>query len=375
MGPVNYFINSNYQMLARPINYRPMGYVPSLDGLRCIAVLVVMFLHAHFQLGKSGSLGVDIFFTLSGFLITTLLLEEYAEKGGICLKAFFTRRFFRLFPALYLLLTILTIYLFLFLSGSVRNAVGFEILSSALYINNISWLWGWGNQGLLLGHTWSLAVEEQFYIIWPLVLMVFIHLRFTKALLGLLFMTVLFSWIGKSNDIAGPILASLLHESIMIGCLGALMRWYRMVNGVGEIVTLSSVMFLVIVGVFPFDFYQTLFDLGLRGWVAVITVIAIFGLLEKPTGITSQLLGNRVFVFIGKISYGLYLWHVPIFRLFKSHAHIDPTTAFLLKFVVVFGVSSLSWFLIEKKCTMIGRNLSRRIQQKAKQSLFKVSAS
>jgi len=352
-----------------------LGYIPSMDGLRCIAVVVVMLLHAHFQLGKNGSLGVDIFFALSGFLITTLLLEEYASRGRISLKGFYIRRFFRLFPALYLLLIVLIIYSAVFLSGTVQNEVNLEILSSALYLNNISWFWGWGNKGHLLGHTWSLAVEEQFYLLWPLILVMFIHLRRTKLLIVLLALTVLFSWIGKSLDILSPVSTSLLHESILIGCLGALLRWHGMAREMPELVTLMLVIFLLVVGIVPFEFYQILFDLGLRSWIAVVTAIAIFGLLNSPGSVTNKFLSNRAFVLVGKISYALYLWHVPIFKLFKSYVNIDPTFAFLLKFIVVFVVSYLSWILIENRCTLFGRNLSRRIHLKAAQAVPKLSVS
>lgn len=135
-----------------------LGYVPALDGLRAIAVTMVMFLHAHFFLGKNGAIGVDIFFTLSGFLITTLLLEEFQKKGTIEILSFYFRRTLRLFPALYLMLLFVLIYALITNNVEDKHSLFKEITASALYINNVVYGIGWwkGYAPIALAHTWSL---------------------------------------------------------------------------------------------------------------------------------------------------------------------------------------------------------------------------
>src|SRR5688572_31370589 len=104
-----------------------LGYVPALDGLRAIAVILVMLTHANFQLGENGILGVDIFFALSGFLITTLLIEENFRRGHISLFGFYTRRAFRLFPALYIILVLILLYALVFTNGKEQITIIWEI--------------------------------------------------------------------------------------------------------------------------------------------------------------------------------------------------------------------------------------------------------
>ena len=155
-----------------------IGYLPALDGLRAIAIILVMLTHANFQLGANGILGVDMFFALSGFLITTLLLEENESNTKISLAGFYVRRAFRLFPALYIMLFVIFCYALFFTSTVTEKIIIFsEIKAAGLYLYNISWNWGWATEGLLLAHTWSLAVEEQFYLLWPLIFIIVLKLK------------------------------------------------------------------------------------------------------------------------------------------------------------------------------------------------------
>jgi peptidoglycan/LPS O-acetylase OafA/YrhL len=345
-----------------------LGHIPALDGLRAVAVILVMLTHANFQLGKNGILGVDIFFTLSGFLITTLLLEEYDKFDKISLKAFYVRRSLRLFPALYIMLAAALLYSCL-LSGAVQKTIQLEILSSALYLNNISWLWGWGDEGLLLGHTWSLAVEEQFYLIWPLVLILALKFR---AMPLLTFAVLCFiGWISffKLSGNISLINMSLFRETIFIGCLAAILRWTGRLNfNITEYVVLLLLVVVIAFGVFPFKWFAT-FQLAVaRSLVGVIAAIVIIAVVNKPSGIAGKLMGFSPLVIIGKISYGLYLWHVPVFHIFKSYATFAPSVSFILKFAVTFLLAGLSWLLIEQRATALGRSISGRLMFKPKLS-------
>ena len=207
------------------------GYVPELDGLRGVAILAVMIFHAGAPFLKGGFIGVDIFFVLSGFLITSLLIEEFDNTKSVSLKNFYMRRILRLGPALILLLTV-----FCSLSVALLNrkeAAGniVEALISLFYMSN----WARAFQIYppdLLGHTWSLSIEEQFYIFWPLILITL--LRTAKSRWTIFFAAILialsamFMRIGLS--ISGSSAMRLYNgldtraDSLMTGCaLGILL--------------------------------------------------------------------------------------------------------------------------------------------------------
>ena len=157
------------------------GYLPGLDGLRALAVLAVLLFHGGVALFAGGFLGVEVFFVVSGYLITLLLLREHDKSGSIDLKAFWGRRARRLLPAVFTLIALTLAYALIFLPeeiGGLRK----DALSAVVYVTN--WWLVFGNQPYfevmgrpsLLQHLWSLAVEEQFYLVWPVVF--FVLLRF-----------------------------------------------------------------------------------------------------------------------------------------------------------------------------------------------------
>jgi peptidoglycan/LPS O-acetylase OafA/YrhL len=334
-----------------------IGYIPSLDGLRAIAVFLVMLLHAHFQFGNGGSVGVDIFFALSGFLITTLLLEEYYSNGRISLSGFYLRRIFRLFPALYLMLLIILLYTIFFAQSFSKIIIQKEIFASTIYLNNISYLWEC--KSLILGHTWSLAIEEQFYFIWPFTLVIVLrYFTINKLLYGLLSFIVVIWFVKLSKFI--PVINALIFESLFIGCLFALLRWKIKTLRISNFITVLSFLILIIIGIFPLSIPTILFNNYYRGSFGIISSFLILGLVQNKDSILSKILGSRFFVYFGKISYALYLWHLPVFRWFLWHSTLLPYITFILKFIVTFILAILSLELIEKKSIKIGRKLSDR---------------
>jgi peptidoglycan/LPS O-acetylase OafA/YrhL len=268
-----------------------MGHIPALDGLRAIAVILVLLTHANFQLGDNGILGVDIFFALSGFLITTLLLEEYKKRNEVSLSAFYVRRTFRLFPALYTMLVFVFLYALLFREGDELSSIIGEVISSALYLNNISWSWGWGDKGLLLGHTWSLAVEEQFYLLWPWFVILGLSLKSLRSLTVALAILIIVAFSLKISGNMSSIGKSLIHEAIYIGCLAALVRWtigHKI--KIPDYVALTLIVFMIIVGVLPIKWYKDIHDAGGRSMMALVTSIVIISLVSHQNGLTSRLL-------------------------------------------------------------------------------------
>jgi len=345
-----------------PILKKNIGYIPALDGLRAIAVMLVLFTHANFFLGSNGFLGVDMFFVISGFLITTLLLEENKKRNKISLKAFYIRRTLRLFPALYILCFIVFIYAIFFRHGHDKISIFQEVYSSLLYVNNISWYWDWGKEGLLLGHTWSLAIEEQFYLIWPWFILLALRFNFLRSLTFCLIVFIIsFKLLCFTGNVS-TIMKSMIYESIYIGCLTALIRWLIDFKfKVPEFISLILIGIILLVGLLPLHFYKEIHGLYGQSVVAILTAIAILNLINHPEGFTTKLLSTPPMVWVGKISYGLYLWHVPIFKIFKYHSTFPPTISFVLKFALTFLFATLSWMIIEKKSTEFGRKLSKKI--------------
>src|SRR3954447_20444420 len=164
--------------VARPVSAVP--YLPGLDGMRALAVIAVMVYHANPSWLPGGFLGVEVFFVISGYLITLLLIGEHERSGTVSLRGFYTRRARRLLPALFTLLVAITIYTALFNRDALGQPRG-DVLAALAYVSN--WYQIWVGQGYTaagdfspLRHLWSLAVEEQFYLVWPLVMIGLIRL-------------------------------------------------------------------------------------------------------------------------------------------------------------------------------------------------------
>src|SRR3954451_14453109 len=167
-----------------------LGYIPALDGLRAIAVIAVLLYHGDQKWIPGGFLGVDVFFVISGYLITCLLLSDYQQTDGIGLKRFWYRRARRLLPALFTMLFVVSLYAILFLPDVLSQLRG-EVIAALFYVENwflvfrnLSYFQSTGRQPLLQ-HVWSLAVEEQYYLFWPLILMLVLTVwgKSRKALL------------------------------------------------------------------------------------------------------------------------------------------------------------------------------------------------
>ena len=386
---------------ARPAE-NPQGtklrFVPGLDGLRGVAVLAVMGFHAGLGAVNGGLLGVDMFFVLSGFLVTSLLLAEHARTGTIKLLAFWGRRARRLVPALLVLLIGIGAYA-RWVGGGVPPAqLRGDALFTLAYSANWHFIASGQNYFVRFGalspllHTWSLAVEEQFYLLWPVVAL-FVLRRFGRRGLG---------WaaavIGAASAalcaelfLAGASIDRLYYgtdtraQSIMVGALLAVVVplterttrpgssdpspgaepsppawWYptreRSIAVLGLIGACALLWALhAVQGDGPL-LYEGGFLL-----VALCTAAVIASTVELPRAALTRALCFRPLRYTGRISYGLYLYHWPLFLVLDG-ARTGLTGAALLGVRVgaTFGVAALSYRFVEQPVRTWGRSGSRR---------------
>jgi peptidoglycan/LPS O-acetylase OafA/YrhL len=404
------------------------GFVPGLDGIRAVAVLGVMLYHGGAPMATGGFLGVNMFFVLSGFLITSLLLGEWARRLSIRLGQFWARRARRLLPALLLMLVGVAAYARFFATPGEFADLRLDSLSTLFYVANWHFIVGGSNyfaaaaQPSPLSHMWSLAIEEQFYIVWPPVVLVLLHLgrrlRPSRRLLPVLAAAVLgalasaadMRWsffhgasvtrlyegtdtrcqdilVGASLAIGLAIWAqrrrpvplpvpdldavefTRAHPSAGTVGLGApptgrrdiqrrrgpsvkpITAWElssTTVRMTAQLVGWAALLFLVVLwdrlpG--PSGFLFAGGELG----VAVAVAVVLFCVVTAQAGSLARALANPLFVFIGKISYGLYLWHFPLFSLLDAERlHLYGLPLLAVRFAVTTVVATASYYLVEK---------------------------
>ena len=285
-----------------------------IQGLRALAAILVLIFHA--KLISGGFIGVDIFYVISGFLITGLLLKELKTTGRISLKAFYLRRSKRLLPASFLVLFVTAIFAWLVLPPISRGSIGRDLIATTLYISNYLFAW-WENDYQNLNatpspfiHYWSLAVEEQFYIFWPLLLIALAKFKSAKKFVVAFSLVTIASFaLGIWLTVVAPIWAfySLPTRAweLSVGALSALLPSLRRQS---PWLAFTGVVLLAI-SAFWFN-ERTAFP-GLYALVPVLGTAALLssiGAWPKPLRLLAT---NRVSVWLGKISYPLYLWHWP----------------------------------------------------------------
>ena len=402
------------------------GFVPALDGLRALAVLGVMLYHGEALSG--GFLTIDVFFVLSGFLITSLLLGEWATRLTIRLGEFWARRARRLLPALLVMLLGVAIYAKVFATPGEFANLRLDSLSTLFYVSNWHFIFGTSNyfvttaQTSPLTHMWSLSIEEQFYIVWPPVVLVMLHLgrrlRPSRRLWPVLATAVVGALVSaldmalqhvdgaslmriyegtdtRSQDIlVGAALATGMaiwaqHRRVpsegnqpvpvdsqprrahpSAGTAGAVPRrslrrdFHRRGSGVKGI------------GAWEIDSHSVRFVLQILGWsalaaglflwfhlttpppflfeggyllFAVGVALVIFVAVTAQAASLSRALGNPVFRYVGKISYGTYLWHYPLFALLDgARLHLFGYPLLTVRIAATLLVATGSYYLVEQ---------------------------
>lgn len=331
-----------------------LGRRPALDGLRGIAVALVLWNHTALPYsGTSGTVGVTVFFVLSGFLITRLLLEEWNARNHISLGRFYVRRALRLMPAMvaYVLVTALVALRY--------DEPLDQVVWAGLYVTNIAR--SLGEFVTLTPHTWSLAMEEQFYLVWPALLVALLGLvRISRrglvlVLVGLIGLSLLYRyWL-----VAGDADLQRLHNdpfavavSLLVGCLLAVvigaLRW-RLLGGTVFVVAIGL---LVGLGVDEKSMatYAVMVPVATLASAAAVAVVVRDG--RGPAWV------HRVLTWaplrgLGRISYGLYLWHYTVYYVVKHEITGSDTTQVVtrvvLEVVLSIVVAVISYHLLESK--------------------------
>lgn len=342
---------------------RALAYSPALDGLRALAVIAVMLYHGGSSWLGGGFLGVDVFFVLSGFLITTLLLLEHERAGRLDLVAFWGRRARRLLPALFLVLVAVLGYA-AFLSGTAAATIRSDALATLFYVSNW-WFIASGNSYFAqfqdpspLTHTWSLAIEEQWYVLLPLALVLLLpRVRSRRpVVLGLgvlaLISALEMAWLASPATDASRVyygtdtrLQSLLVGATLAAVLtpGALERFRVPARWAGPL-ALAAVLGLMVVIT---ERTSWLYEGGFLVF-ALASAALVVSVQAHPEGVVARAFAWRPVVRVGRISYGLYLWHWPVYVVLSpARTGMSGGNLLVLRFLVTFALATASYYWVE----------------------------
>ena len=292
--------------------------ITQIQGLRALAALLVTLFHAKWVNG--GFIGVDIFYVISGFLITGLLLREIERTGTINFKVFYARRFKRLLPTSFFVLALTAIFSWMLVPPTMRSSLGRDVIAASLYVSNYLFAWWQADYQNLdatpspVIHYWSLAVEEQFYLVWPLLILVFFmaatKLKLKKVLTllvaGVTALSLVFSIFQTETS---PIWAfySLPTRAWELG-LGALLVLLPPVR-TKKLVGLLGFIFII---VSAFIFGETTAFPGLNAVLPVMGTVMLIATINTWPPFLNDVANSRLFQWLGEISYPLYLWHWPL---------------------------------------------------------------
>ena len=358
--------------LDRGRSFGEMGYLPGLDGLRAVAIIGVLLYHAGIDWMPGGFLGVDVFFVISGFLITSLILEEYDRSGRVSFTKFYLGRARRLLPAVAVLLIAVGLAVLIVYQDAL-SAFREDALATVFYVNN--WWYIFVDQSYfesvgrppLLKHLWSLSVEEQFYLIWPVFALLLMRsggrplvrrLALVLAIASTVWMAVLSIRNGYPVD-ADPSRAYFGTDSHSMGLLvgAALATMWRpgrlstqvprgaqlVITGIGVASLAAVIGFYLFVGEFTPWLYR-------GGFLALaFFTTALIAAVTHPASFLGPALGTGILRYIGRRSYGIYLWHWPIFMVTRPGIDVEwsePVT-FVVRIALTLVIAELSYRLVE----------------------------
>lgn len=351
---------------------RSIQYIPAIDGLRALAVIAVMFYHLGFSWIPGGFLGVDLFFVISGYVITRMLLDSIAQSGGLDLRGFYLARLRRLLPALLFMLTTTIIAVGIWAPDTIRRLL---VDTPFALTGTINW-WLVANEQdyfesigrpPLLQHTWSLAVEAQFYLVWPLILY-FILKKFGKkhipiaalsiaAASGIALLLVSFSidaanaskvshvYFGTDTHSIGLFLGAALAVSWIPQNFRVELsrRGQNFIDGIGFVGFAGILATFLFIDASNPAMYKIAFPLaGIFG-------AAIIASIVHPASRFAPILQNKVLLWIGERSYAIYLWHWVIFQVTRPTVDLagQAWALYSLRILIVFALADISLRYVE----------------------------
>jgi len=345
-----------------------LGYQPSLDGLRAISVLAVILYHADMRWVPGGFLGVEVFFVVSGFLITALLVEERHHNGSVSLRSFWARRARRLLPALYVLLIVVPVTMLLFFRDA-AGRLGGDVLAALFYVSN--WwqifldesYFAQAGRPPVLRHLWSLAVEEQFYIIFPIVFVWMLsrhgrdrtrNVLVAVAVLSALWMAWLYSpdvdpsrvYFGTDTRLSGLLLGAVL--ALVWTPWRSRARPSKAAGPMLEVAGVAALAWLV----WFFHRVNEFDPFVYRGGFLLLDVccVILIAVLVHPSTRLDRLLSWGPLVWVGVRSYSIYLWHWPIFMVTRPDLDLPfrGLPVLVLRIVLTLAAAELSYRFVEQ---------------------------
>ena len=334
-----------------------MNYRREIDGLRGLAVMSVMLFHAGFEAFSGGFVGVDVFFVISGYLITTIILAEL-EQGKFSIVNFYERRARRILPALFLVMLVCIPFAWFWLLPQDMKSFSQSLVAVSVFASNILF---WRESGYFdtvaelkpLLHTWSLAVEEQYYVLFPLFLMLFWKLgkRWILITLGLVFLAslALAQWGAYAKPAAAFYLLPTRGWELLIGAFVAFYfsskRFQQPPRAIAELGGLIGIL-LFAYSIFSFNSHTPFPSLHTLAPTIGAALIILF---SSPFTSLGRLLGSHPLVGIGLISYSAYLWHQPLLAFARYREFNEPNQIlFGLLLIASFIAAYFTWKFIEK---------------------------
>ncbi|MEZ2333995.1 acyltransferase family protein [Mucilaginibacter sp. RCC_168] len=345
-----------------------MNRIKSIDGLRAISIIMVLLGHGgetmpsvithnfFFQFAANSTLGVRIFFVISGYLITKLLIIEKEKTGKNSLKHFYIRRIFRIFPIFYIYILVIILLKVFFIPDIFKSYN--SVVIAGLYLWNYQPFFhpaldlkgGW-----FFGHFWTLAMEEQFYLLWPITFILITNKQRLKKLI--LIVIILMPILRIIIYFLFPFLRGQIRlmlptggDTILIGCLGALIesspnfkeKYYKYIQN--RLLVTLAILFVAVLSPILYNRFKGGYDLSVGISINNVFILLILFWSIYSSTLFSRILNNKILVQIGVLSYSLYIWQ----QLFLTDLNNFWVNKFPQNLAIVFIVGFLSYYIIEK---------------------------